>query len=163
MRSCKTLKSRLYAFPNSTQQIVLTEAALEVLLVNRQQGDASEAGGLLFAEFDFPIIRIVEASSPQTTDKRWRTLFMPNRILQRKLINQRFKQGYHFVGEWHTHPVNKPTPSLLDLESMAESFIKSRHELNYFIMIIVGNAKKRAELWVSIHDGNRHYCLKEIC
>ena len=163
MRSYKTLKYRLYAFPNSAQQIVLTKAVLEVLLANRQQGTASEAGGLLFAEFDFPIIRIVEASSPQTTDKRERTLFIPNRILQRKLINQRFKKGYHFVGEWHTHPVNKPTPSLLDLESMAESFIKSRHELNYFIMIIVGNTKKRTELWVSIHDGSNYYCLKEIC
>lgn len=162
MRSYKTLKSRSYAFPNSTQQIILTKAALEVFLSNCQQGAASEAGGLLFAEFDFPIIRIVEASSPQTADKRWRTLFIPNRILQKKLINQRFKQGYHFVGEWHTHPVNKPTPSLLDLESMAESFIRSWHELNYFIMIIVGNTKKKTELWVSIHDGNNYYCLKEI-
>jgi integrative and conjugative element protein (TIGR02256 family) len=156
------LRPRLYGIPNSGQQIVLTRAALEVFSAYLQQGTDPEAGGLLFAEFDFPIIRITEASLPRATDRRWRTLFIPNRMLQRQLIKQRFKKDYHFVGEWHTHPEAKPTPSALDLESMSDSFLKSRHELNYFIMVIVGNTSKNLVLWVSVHNGSNYYSLNGV-
>ncbi len=154
--------SCFYGLPNSEQQIVLTKAVLEVFWAHLQQGSEPEAGGLLFAEFYFPMIRIIEASSPRATDKRWRTLFIPNRMLQRQLIKQRFKKGYHFVGEWHTHPEAKPTPSTLDLESMYDSFLKSRHELNYFVMVIVGNTPNNPVLWVGVHNGSNYYPLNRL-
>ena len=162
MRSNELLTPRHFALPHSEQQLVLTQAVLEVFLKYRQQGIEPEAGGLLFAEFDFPFIRIVEASIPHVTDKRWRTLFVPNRILQRRLIKKCFKRGRHFVGEWHTHPEPKPTPSGLDLKSMSDAFLKSQHELNYFIMVIVGNKTEALELWISAHDGLSRYRLNEL-
>jgi len=162
MRSNELLKPRHFALPRSEQRLVLTRSVLEVFLKNRQQGTEPEAGGLLFAEFDFPLIRIVEASPPHATDKRWRTLFVPNRILQRRLIKKCFKKGRHFVGEWHTHPEPNPTPSGLDLKSMADAFLKSQHELNYFIMAIVGNKEETLRLWVSAHEGLSHYRLNEL-
>ena len=158
----KILRPRIYILPNSEHQIILTKTVLETFSTYIQQGTNPEAGGLLFAEFVFPVTSIVEATPPGVTDRRWRTLFIPNRTLQRQLIKQRFKDGYHFVGEWHTHPLVRPTPSTLDLESTADSFLKSRHELNYFIMVIIGNASKNLVLWVSIHDRLSHYRLKEI-
>jgi integrative and conjugative element protein (TIGR02256 family) len=162
MRSGKILNPRRFAFPHSEQELVLTGAALEVFSTYRQRGSEPEAGGLLFAEFDFPLIRIVEASRPHAADKRWRTLFIPNRILQRRLIKKTFKKGWHFVGEWHTHPEPKPTPSRLDLNSMADAFRKSQHELNCFIMVIVGNGNETLELWVSAHDGSTYHRLNEF-
>ncbi len=162
MLSRENLKARVYALPNCGQQLVLTPAVLEVFLAHRQSASASEAGGLLFAEFDLPRIRLVEASPPHKTDKRWRLFFIPNRLLQRRLVRKRFKQGRHFVGEWHTHPHRKPSPSGVDLDSMADAFLKSRHELNYFIMIIIGNETDRLELWASIHDGRSYHRLQEI-
>jgi len=155
------MKERLYAIPESQQRILLTKPILGLFKTHRQQGLEAESGGLLFAEFDFPIIRIVEVSPPHKSDKCWRTLFIPNRVLQRQYIKQRFKQGLHFVGEWHTHPQDKPSPSDLDLESMADSFLRSHHELSYFVMIIVGKATDSLELWVSVHNGNRYIQLKE--
>jgi len=156
------MNSRLYGLPNSEHKLFLTREVLKIFSDYLQKDIDSEAGGLLFAEFDFPVIRIIEASSPESSDRRWRTLFIPNRILQRKLIKQRFKKGFHFVGEWHTHPEAEPNPSALDLESTAESFLKSDHELNYFIMVIVGNKSEKLNLWVSAHDGSNHYRLKEV-
>lgn len=149
----------VYSLPNSEQQLVFTPNVLEVFSAYRQGKANSEAGGLLFAEFNLPIIYIVEASTPKNSDKRWRTLFVPNRVLQRQLIKQRFKKGYHFIGEWHTHPVTEPNPSLLDLKSTTDSFLKSKHELNYFVMVIVGNNVARTDLWVSLHDGLDCYRL----
>jgi integrative and conjugative element protein (TIGR02256 family) len=162
MRASERLKPRHFALLHSGQQLVLTRAVLEIFLKYRQHGTEPEAGGLLFAKFDFPFIRIVEASVPHATDKRWRTLFVPNRILQRQLIKKCFKQGRHFVGEWHTHPEPNPTPSGLDLKSMGDAFLKSQHELNYFIAIIVGNKTETLELWVSAHDKLRYYRLNEL-
>ncbi len=96
------------------------------------------------------------------TDERWRMLFVPNRILQRRLIKKYFKIGRHFVGEWHTHPEPNPTPSGLDLKSMSEAFLKSQHELNYFIMAIIGNKPDVLNIWVSAHNGLSHYRLNEV-
>lgn len=154
------MKTRIYFLPNSDQHIILMQSALDMLSAHRQTGEEAEVGGLLFAEFDFPVIRIVEASPPHTKDKRWKTLFIPSRRLQRRLIKRKFKKGLHFIGEWHTHPTKTPVPSSLDLKSMADSFDKSHHELNYFIMIIVGNSPKSLSLWVSAHDAQVSYHLK---
>ena len=156
------MKELHYSLPNSEHQLIFTPAILQTFSTYRQEGNNPEAGGLLFAEFDLPIIRIIEASTPSKSDKRWRTLFIPNRILQRQLIKRRFKKGYHFIGEWHTHPIAKPSPSLLDLKSTTDSFLKSRHELNYFVMVIIGNTTKNPEIWVSVHDGINCYRLNTV-
>lgn len=162
MQPKKFLKSRHFSFPRSVQELVITGHVLEVLSEYRQGGADPEAGGLLFAEFSLPLIRIVEASRPHPSDKRWRTMFMPNRILQRRLIKTCFKKDWHFVGEWHTHPEPLPNPSYLDIESMADAYRKSRHELNHFIMVIVGNRVARLELWVSAHNTTDYFRLNEF-
>ncbi len=152
----------IYILPNSEHQLIFASKVLQTFSAYRQRKNDSEAGGLLFAEFDLPIIRIIEASTPNKRDKRWKTLFIPYRFLQRRLIIQRFKEGYHFIGEWHTHPIVEPTPSLLDLKSTTDAFLKSRHELNYFVMAIVGNTLKKLKLWVSIHDGLHCYHIETL-
>jgi integrative and conjugative element protein (TIGR02256 family) len=162
MPRSQIISVRQFALPNSTQRLVLMPEALQSFLNYRQKGAEPEAGGLLFAEFDFPLIRIAEVSTPHITDHRWTTLFVPNRILQRRLIKNVFKRGLHFVGEWHTHPEPYPKPSSLDLNSASDAFIKSKHELNYFVMVIVGNETKALNLWVSIHNGMSHDRLREL-
>lgn len=158
----KFLRQRVFCFSDSEQKIILTSSVLNTLYMHRQLGETPEAGGLLFAEFDFPIIRVVEASPPLSIDERRRTLFVPNRAAQRRLIKQRFKSGLHFVGEWHSHPQVRPKPSGADIQSMTDSFLKSRHELNYFIMLIVGNSLENLELFISVHNGSNYYNLKEV-
>lgn len=162
VQSNSPIEARHFALPDSSQRLILTPAALMIFARYRQVRNQPEAGGLLFAEFDLPFIRIVEATSPHATDKRWRTLFMPNRTLQRKRIKQLFLAGRHFVGEWHTHPEPNPTPSSLDLESMSDAFAKSSHDLNYFLMIIVGNRSDRLQIWVSAHDKFRSFRVPEL-
>ena len=58
--------------------------------------------------------------------------------------------GLHYVGDWHTHPELKPTPASLDISSMKDCFIKSIHELNYFVLTIVGTSPKKANIWVGL-------------
>ena len=162
MRTQDLKTPRLFALPRSEHRLMFMPSVLETFLRFRQLRGEPEGGGLLFAEFDFPTVRVSESTTPHRTDVRWRTLFVPNRILQRRAIKAQFKTGLHFIGEWHTHPEPNPTPSGLDLESMRDAFSKSGHELNYFILVIVGNRADRLALWVSIHDNHQFTHLNEI-
>jgi integrative and conjugative element protein (TIGR02256 family) len=161
MRETDLKTTRQFALPHSKQRLVFIPSALEAFSNCRQMRGEPEGGGLLFAQFEFPTIRILVVTRPHRTDGRWMTLFVPNRILQRRTIKNKFKKGYHFIGEWHTHPEQNPTPSGLDLKSMREAFLKSNHELNYFIMVIVGNVPDSLVLWVSAHDDSHFERLDE--
>lgn len=153
---------RSYKLSESDQVIILSDSVLDLFSEYRQKGDQPEAGGMLFVRFEFPNIIVEKASPPAKEDKRWRTLFIPCRKIQRRYIKQKYDEGLHFVGEWHTHPQDTPTPSSLDLSSMEDSFAKSQHELKCFIMIIAGNSQQELKLWVGAHNSTGHLQLQEI-
>lgn len=153
--------SRAYGIPNSNQRLVLSKEVLQTFIRSRQTEGMNESGGLLFAKFNLPDINIECATTPHSTDKRWYALFVPNRIVHRLKVRKLFKQGYHYIGEWHTHPESCPSPSQLDLTSMKDAYLKSHHELNYFVMIIVGNSDESLNLWVSLHNDEETIPLKD--
>jgi integrative and conjugative element protein (TIGR02256 family) len=110
-----------------------------------------EAGGQLFAKIGDKEISIVHATTPGLFDLRSRFGFRPNRKTAQLEIDKHYKQGLHFVGEWHTHPEAHPTPSGSDLESMLEMVTISVHALSGYIMLIVGTAEDAKSIHASIH------------
>lgn len=152
-------------FPIGTsgQLIVLTDAVLTHFRHHRQVSRwRREAGGQLFARIEGHRIVVVEATGPRSGDRRTRTGYFPDRAAERAEISSRHAVGLHFVGDWHTHPDREPQPSGRDLESMAECFRKSVHQLNGFVLIIVGLTPPPAGLHLSVHDGSRHYRLMPL-
>jgi integrative and conjugative element protein (TIGR02256 family) len=113
-----------------------------------------EAGGLLFARFNLPIILIEEATGPRRTDRRSRYSYSPDIDAERREIEGRFAEGLHFVGCWHTHPEQLPAPSQTDIRNTAECVRRSRHALNGFIMAIIGQAMIPQGLFVSVCDAS---------
>jgi integrative and conjugative element protein (TIGR02256 family) len=150
----------------SKQQRTIVSFSMEVLAhfqAHRQTGKAtSEVGGQLFADIAGNEVRVVRATGPNTTDKRGWAWFNPDRRKQNSEIKQMFESGLHFVGDWHTHPEETPTPSSLDLESMADCFRKSRHQLAAFLMVIVGRAEFPDGLWVSLHNSSKRERLELV-
>ena len=112
-----------------------------------------EAGGQLFASFDNPRIVIRAATGPRRTDKRTRYSYVPDRVAEQKEIEEHQRKGMFYVGDWHTHPEQEPQPSPLDIRSICDCFARSRHELNGFVLIIVGISRGENGLYISIHDG----------
>lgn len=112
-----------------------------------------EAGGQLFARVRGKEVLLAEATGPRPTDHRGRTSYLPDRRAEQQEIDERFPLGLHFVGDWHTHPEDHPSPSLVDLHSTAEGVRRSRHSLNAFVMIVIGRALLPKGLFVSLHDG----------
>jgi integrative and conjugative element protein (TIGR02256 family) len=138
---------------DSGQTLVLSPKALKVFSKYRQVDQSQpESGGLLLARFDLPLVRVEVATSPQSGDNRSRFLFVSDEHSRRATVRKYFRKGFHFIGEWHTHPQRDPSPSGLDVDSMKDLFRQSVHELNYFVMVIVGNRNDGLSLWVSLHN-----------
>lgn len=118
-----------------------------------------EAGGQLFARVEGSWIEVVEATGPRRTDRRGRNNYEPDRRAEQREIDERFPLGLHFVGDWHTHPEDRPKPSPIDVQSTAEGVRRSRHALHAFVMVIVGCGPFPEALHVSVHDGAGPYLL----
>lgn len=138
----------------SGQRIVLMPAAITHVLSWRQTGRFDrEAGGQLFAVFEGSDILVHHATGPRRSDKRRRASFEPDRTAQQKEIIDMHQAGFHFIGDWHTHAEDLPEPSFRDLSSMADMTRCSTHQLNGFVLLIVGRAAPPPGLHMSIHDG----------
>ena len=139
--------------PGAAQSIVLEANALRVLVCARQLAKHDkETGGILLARISKSEVKIVEATRAERRASISRILFKPSLIRKRRIVNEAFEAGLHFVGEWHTHPERDPTPSNMDIDSMKDSFRRSRHELNRFIMVIVGNREEKLSLSITLHS-----------
>ena len=110
----------------------------------------TEAGGQLFARFSRNTIDIIRATGPRRGDRRSIFSFLPDRLAERREIKQLFKEGLHYVGDWHTHPQKQPAPSSTDIGSFRDMFQRSRHELQYFVMAIVGTRIGGSGLFVAL-------------
>jgi integrative and conjugative element protein (TIGR02256 family) len=111
----------------------------------------AEAGGQLFARLTRYEIFVEEATGPRSGDVRSRLSYIPNRTLERKEIGEKFGIGLHYVGDWHTHPEETPSPSRVDQVTMADCSRRSIHMLNGFLLAIVGNGAFPACLHISFY------------
>lgn len=128
----------------------------------RRRRDA-EAGGQLFASYAEDAIVIEVATGPYWSDTRSRTRFTPDRKRELKDIAAQFHKGLHFIGNWHTHPERCPHPSSLDIGNTRQRFVESNHELEAFVVAIVGLDDFPAGLSVSLVNdrAERRLTLRE--
>ncbi len=144
-----------YPVDHSDQVVVLTRSVLSHFDRHRQtRVGSSEAGGQLFARFDGDVIRVERATGPRSSDHRVPTAFIPNRIAERREITRAFRDGFHYVGDWHTHPEPTPNPSPIDIHSFREMYRKSHHRLASFLMVIVGTSLDDTGLYVALCNSN---------
>jgi integrative and conjugative element protein (TIGR02256 family) len=138
---------------DSPQMLVLADEILQHFERHRQaKRSQSEAGGQLFARFDEGEVRVAKVTGPRSTDRRGRTFYRPDRRAEQLEIDELYKEGLHYVGDWHTHPSPSPVPSFLDIESMFEVVARSGHDLQGFILVIVGTEPFPSGLRVSLYS-----------
>jgi len=114
----------------------------------------------LFGQFSEEVVTICEATGPRASDRRSRYSYLPSRIDEQKEIDEMHRKGFHFVGDWHSHPEPVPTPSRFDKQTIHDAVAKSRHHLNGFIMVIVGNERFPIGLHVSLNTAMEHLKLE---
>lgn len=142
-----------YPIGSSGQSLVFTPEVLAVFARYRQRRWwQREAGGQLFGRFEGGEVIVAETTVPGRTDFRTRHSFRPDRRREQREIARYHQRGLHFIGDWHTHPEPVPHISPVDAESLHEIVHRSRHELNGFVMVIVGTDNPPAGLSVSVSD-----------
>jgi integrative and conjugative element protein (TIGR02256 family) len=135
--------------------LILTDQVLDHFARNKQcRFYQRESGGQLFARFVGADTIIDEATGPRRADWRTRFSYRAHRPAEQREIEARFALGLHYVGDWHTHPEDRPTPSDNDLQTIADIANKSEHALNGLILIIVGKMEFPEGLFVGITRGH---------
>lgn len=144
-------------------RVLIHNAAWQKMIRHRQSGkNKNEAGGQLFGKIDPGLLTVEVATGPSPSDIRSRFGFRPSRSREQKDINTYFKQGIHFLGNWHTHPEKWPHPSGTDLRSITDEFKRSEHQLEFFLMALVGTSDDARGFRLSGHDTTVEYIFKPI-
>lgn len=108
-----------WAVPSTEHLVYLGQQPLEVFRRYIQDGvDSKEAGGILLGHVRGEHLEIIEATEPSFLDRRFRFLFERMPFFHHRVAMKRWRESkglIRYVGEWHTHPQSKPTPSSIDL------------------------------------------------
>lgn len=135
--------------------VVFDEGVLNVFSHFRQTGKKYEKGGILLGQCleDNKII-IKKASTPTLFDKSQRYNFYRDRRSAQIFIDYEFLNSLGktiYIGEWHTHPEDYPTPSSTDIKMIKNQFSKNLINEKFLLMIIVG----RNDYYVGYFNGKK--------
>ena len=74
---------------------------------------------------------------------------MANRFIEEDYNQSEYTRFY--IGEWHTHPEDNPTPSSIDYSSIKDNYQSASLVVPFLIMIIVGTVS----FHISIYNGDK--------
>lgn len=107
-----------------------------------------EAGGILLGTVHQAGLLIKEASEPTAHDVRRPCYFERSAFRHRALANSRWRASngtLRYLGEWHTHPQDHPSPSMLD-RSEWRRLARRRADGRPLLAVIVGRRALHVEL-----------------
>ncbi len=139
-----------FALPNGSRLRFIPEVAAVLSKHGQVRATSKEAGGMLFARFADGLVSIEHVSTPSLFDFRSRFAFRPSLAHQRDTIRKQFSKGLHFIGEWHTHPQEQPEPSQQDIDTARDCLFESKHELNSFVVVVLGMDAALSRAWVGL-------------
>lgn len=129
---------------NGGGHVLLEEEAMQLIRAYRQDRPAiTEAGGVLLGFRRGSHLQVTHATPPGQDDKRSRTSFYRAPAGHQAAAREHWRahgEAGDYVGEWHTHPEEVPTPSLVDLREWA--IVMERHRGRPMIFVIVGTHKE---------------------
>lgn len=129
-------------------RIELSADAKAVLLHHRQLEHACEAGGVLLGRLILGGADMVidEVTVPDRRDRRRRFSFYRARGPAQGNVDRAWNRSGGtriYLGEWHTHPEDDPTPSSRDLRDWRRLTRKNRYEQEFLLFLIVGRVRIR--------------------
>lgn len=138
-----------WSMPDKRSLLNFEDGVLAVFLQHIQQGLAeNEAGGLLLGEVRGQHLSVVEATAPTAHDRRMRYFFERLPLGHATVAQQRWNKSrgtVRYLGEWHTHPQDVPTPSGTD-RSEWRRMASERKDKRPFLAVIVG----RTDLYIEL-------------
>ncbi|EGM8187822.1 hypothetical protein IIN70_001596 [Escherichia coli] len=140
-------------------KICISQDIVDELFSHRQSHCFSkESGGMLFSNnLNDSEVEINKITIPGPSDLRRRNYFKLDEKKAKEDIFSLFKEGFHYLGDWHTHNEVVATPSGMDIRSIQDLFIKSGHTRPFFIMLIIPNRENISNCYLAAADGDKLY------
>ena len=133
--------------------IQISETVLSVLEKFKQNRKQNESGGIILGSvFENDYIKITKLSLPNSFDKSTRHSFERNKQIAQIVVDFEFHNSCGktiYLGEWHTHPENNPTPSFIDRSMFKQQFKENKINETFLIFFIQGIET----LYIGIYDG----------
>lgn len=149
-------------FGDGRFRVWLSSNGLATLLSTAGRAGRCETGGILIGCYaaDGWTAEVVEATSkPRGSRSGW-CWFMRGNVGLAELLEARWRDGYHYLGEWHFHPGASPTPSETDIRSMRRIASDPAYQCRQPILVILGGTVDAIwELSVSVFDGEEIFPL----
>lgn len=140
----------------SGAMLLVEPQVLERLAAFRQmETSAPEAGGILMGYRRGPHTHVTEATCPTSRDVQRRFGFFRHATHHQRVALRRWKESgetMDYVGEWHTHPEDDPSPSGVDLRHWREITQASSRPM---VFLIVG----RSSIWCGVGLKNSLTCV----
>jgi integrative and conjugative element protein (TIGR02256 family) len=110
----------------------------------------AEAGGMILGRLVVESADLIvdEVTEPTKVDRKGRFFFIRRRPAAQRRVNQAWFDSngtLNYLGEWHSHPEDDPTPSNVDIENWHRISSQARFEQDFLIFAIVG--RQRTRLW----------------
>jgi integrative and conjugative element protein (TIGR02256 family) len=141
-----------WALQTDDQLVYFRPPVLEVFERYIQSDAGTEAGGILLGHVRGKHLEILEATKPTSQDRRLKYFFERMIHGHKSVAERRWRESnglVRYIGEWHTHPQNLPTPSGMDVNEWKD-LAQGRSDRRPLLAVIVG----RQDLYVELmHSG----------
>ena len=135
----------------ASSRILIEADALTLLDQFRQCGiNTPEAGGILLGYRRDPHLHVVAATTPQPGDHRSRFHFHRADPKHQRVATNRWHASdmtVDYLGEWHTHPEEYPSPSVLDYSEWRKICARRSHPMLFIILGWSG------QMWLGVSHG----------
>lgn len=124
--------------------IEISEEHLRYMFLTSKESEPYETGGVIIGKYseDKKCAHVSEIIEIKNKSKIFRIcrFLLKGKILSSILEEkwQKTKGSEYYLGEWHSHPVNCPKPSSVDIKTMSRISNNVREECNAPLLLILG-------------------------
>lgn len=146
--------SRLYS-------INLSKEAYKQMLCYCNKANPYETGGVLIGNYSSnqAVANILQITPPPKNSKHAKCNFHRGSSGLKKVLDEVWKQGQYYLGEWHYHPNASSLPSSLDRSQMIRLSQDKRLNCPEPILIIIGGSKDNWNLNVRLYVNNQEIIM----
>lgn len=139
-------------------RVIIHVNALQVLSkFTQHQIHQPEAGGVILGKYIDDEVHVMRLSTPTELDIATRYTFERHRLSAQIIVDYEFYNSggqMAYLGEWHTHPEEHPTPSRVDRKMIRQQFDQSAGAREFLLLLIQGTQSP----YVAIY---KNHCLSQ--
>ncbi len=129
------------AFGYTSDQLIIKKSVIKTFKKFIIGEKKNESGGILLGNVFNSHCYIVKVTTPNKYDSFGPNYFVRSKQGAQSYINKSWKKSNGseiYLGEWHTHFEELPLPSNIDKEMILNSLKKTKMEIDFLFLIIIG-------------------------